>query len=269
MGGIKIDSELTVQTPENVRIVYNVAGLGTRFFAVVIDSIIQNAVLFIFTLALSKFNGFSLINLPKDINIFKGIYFGVLISVLFLVYFGYFIFFEFFWDGQTPGKKIFGLKVRRNEGRPLDFLSVLIRNIIRLIDMLPFCYIVGFIFAFFNPSWKRLGDITAGTIVIKERKNAIPVILSTFHGESEAAVRLQLGGAFPADIDMNIINSIREFLRRRQGMTPTSRQLLACELLKRTLVLFPVTPTFIAEKDCELWLEAIYRWYEETQYGGY
>ncbi|HEX2953203.1 MAG TPA: RDD family protein [Bacillota bacterium] len=258
-----------MQTPENVRIVYNVAGLGTRFFALFIDSIIQNTVVFLFTLALNKFNGFSLINLPKDINIFKGLYFGVLIAVLFLVYFGYFIFFEFFWDGQTPGKKIFGLKVRRNEGRPLDFLSVLIRNIIRLIDMLPFCYIVGFIFAFFNPSWKRLGDFAAGTIVIKERKKAIPVILSNFHGEREAAVRLQLGGAFPTDADVKMINSIREFLRRRQGMTIQSRRLLACELLKKTLLLFPMTPAFIAENDCELWLEAIYRWYEETHYGGY
>ena len=81
---------------------------------------------------------------------------------------GYFILFEWLMRGQTPGKKALKIRVIRDDGTPATIHEVLVRNVLRLIDFLPFSYGVGAIVMFASRLSKRLGDIAAGTIVIKE-----------------------------------------------------------------------------------------------------
>ena len=77
--------------------------------------------------------------------------------------------FETIWNGQTPGKRAFGLRVVRDGGYPITFYASAIRNLIRIADFLPFGFAAGALTIFLQSEYKRLGDLVAGTIVIKER----------------------------------------------------------------------------------------------------
>jgi hypothetical protein len=92
------------------------------------------------------------------------------VVLLFLIWWGYFVLFETVWSGQTPGKRMLGLRVVRDQGFPVDFRTVLIRNLVRAADFLPGLYGIGVLFVWFHPQYKRLGDLAAGTLVIRERE---------------------------------------------------------------------------------------------------
>ncbi|MBC7805192.1 MAG: RDD family protein [Akkermansiaceae bacterium] len=155
---------IEVLTPENIPLTLEPAGIGTRFGAVLLDMTIQLGIF----IALAIVGGIASIwlkwlGIPSVIEI-------ILIVGGFLLLFGYFILFETLWNGQTPGKKFFGLRVVRDGGRPVDFFSVATRNLVRLADFLPVSYAFGAGAIFFHPQYKRLGDMAAGTVVIRERE---------------------------------------------------------------------------------------------------
>src|SRR5437588_6559358 len=93
-----------------------------------------------------------------------------LVGVLggFVVVFGYFWTCEAFWSGQTIGKKVFRLRAVGDRGEPMTFFQAGIRNIVRIVDFLPYAYGVGLVVLFLNGRGKRLGDLAAGTIVVKD-----------------------------------------------------------------------------------------------------
>ncbi|MGN8647172.1 RDD family protein [Gracilibacillus sp. HCP3S3_G5_1] len=160
--------QLKVKTPEYVSLQFQLAGLGSRSAAQLIDY----TIIFLtqFSIILLLFFGFN--NSISDLfsGHLESILLAIIIIVIFLLQFGYFIFFEYFWGGRTIGKRILGIRVIQENGHNITFLSSIIRNFIRLIDMLPGAYAVGIIMIFFHSKHKRLGDITAGTIVVHERR---------------------------------------------------------------------------------------------------
>ena len=161
-----ITDQLSIDTPENVIFNFEIAGIGTRFLALLIDSIIQGLVVLVFVLAGTFARGAIegvLAGLPNW-------FVAVLAVGIFLVYSLYFIIFELVLSGQTPGKRVVGLRVILENGYPLGIAAILIRNLVRLIDFFPFAYSLGFIVMLFNARSKRLGDLAAGTLVVKERK---------------------------------------------------------------------------------------------------
>jgi hypothetical protein len=96
-------------------------------------------------------------------------------------WFAYYILFEIWWNGQTPAKRAFGLRVIRLDGTPATPGAILTRELVRLVDAFPLClfgYNVAGLVAFFNPYGQRLGDMLAGTFVIKERRVALPTLAS-------------------------------------------------------------------------------------------
>lgn len=95
--------------------------------------------------------------------------------IIFLIFWGYYAFFETIWNGQTPGKRYTFLRTIRESGQPVDLASASVRNLLRIIDMLPVAipYIAGSVAIFFSGTNKRLGDYAAGTVVVKERKEQI------------------------------------------------------------------------------------------------
>lgn len=255
--------QLTIRTPENVRLQYGIAGLGSRFFALCVDTLIQNILLVAFTTPYHQFKLESLAKIPERIDGLSGLYLSLIAIFLFLISFGYFIFFELFWNGQTPGKKIFGLKVRRLQGHPLDFFGALLRNILRVVDMLPFLYLAGLITAFFHPSGRRIGDIVAGTIVIRESRRKLPTPLRLSPEPDEDERRRQLGGVLPLHIEGKM-QAIREFLRRRGKFPPSARERLARTLLNN---IFPGIEERknLVSGEAEIYLGVIHRWYEQER----
>lgn len=153
------DTDLVVATPERVSFDYQVAGLGTRGIAQVLDMLLVTALLIamFFTSAAAT-------QLTQSETV------GTLIDLFggFVIVFGYFWISEAFFSGQTLGKRAFRLRVVGDRGEPLTLVQAGIRNVIRIVDFLPYGYGVGLIVLFANGRGKRLGDLAAGTIVVKD-----------------------------------------------------------------------------------------------------
>jgi uncharacterized RDD family membrane protein YckC len=152
------DTDLVVATPERVSFDYQVAGIGTRAIAQLLDLLILGGVLLGVLLAAVAIG-----QAGSDTLAF-------LLAVIgtFVVVFGYFWACEVFWSGQTVGKKVFRLRAVGDRGEPMTFVQAGIRNIVRVIDFLPYAYGVGMVVLFVNGKGKRLGDLAAGTIVVKD-----------------------------------------------------------------------------------------------------
>jgi len=152
------DSELVVATPERVAFEYRVGGLATRGIAQVLDLTILS-----FVLAGVLFLGYAIGDLGSSTV-------GFLVAIIgsFVVVFGYFWLCEAFWSGQTVGKKVFRLRAVGDRGEPLTFIQAGVRNIVRIVDFLPYGYGLGLVVLFVNGRGKRLGDLAAGTIVVKD-----------------------------------------------------------------------------------------------------
>ena len=157
------DSDLVVATPERVSFDYQVAGLGTRAIAQILDILIIGVILaavYFVALAISIVGSVA----------------ATLVAAIgsFVVIFGYFWVSESLWSGQTIGKKAFRLRAVGDRGEPLTFAQAGIRNIVRIVDFLPYAYGVGLIVLFANGKGKRLGDLAAGTIVVKDSDHVWP-----------------------------------------------------------------------------------------------
>jgi uncharacterized RDD family membrane protein YckC len=152
------DTDLVVETPERVSFGYQVAGVGTRAIAQVLDLLIIFGILLAVYFAALAFSAIGS-NTP-----------AFLLAVIgsFVVIFGYFWTSEALWSGQTVGKRVFRLRAVGDRGEPMTFGQAGIRNLVRVVDFLPYGYGVGMIVLFANGKGKRLGDLAAGTIVVKD-----------------------------------------------------------------------------------------------------
>lgn len=171
------DEFLNIDTPENVVFGYEIAGIGSRFLAALIDTFLIGLLLVVTNLTLFFLlaNLLSAADLSESASWFAAL-FG-LVSFAFL--WGYYIFFEMLWNGQSPGKRWFGLRVLRTDGTPIGLSEAIIRNLIRIVDFLPAYYGVGVITMFLNERARRLGDLAAGTLVVYDRGNVTLASLQT------------------------------------------------------------------------------------------
>jgi uncharacterized RDD family membrane protein YckC len=200
-----LPTTITILTPENVEVTYELAGLATRMSGAFLDSLLQMAailVVILLLLAVRLAAGTALDNWLSAI--------GVLLS--FAIFFGYFLYFEARWNGQTPGKRAAGTRVMKDGGFPIDLRAAMVRNVVRLIDLMPPPYAIGITSAFFSGEYKRLGDYAAGTVVVRERPRDVP--------------RLEAPGfEGPADLPRaDELYAIRHFLDRRAALPPEQRQ---------------------------------------------
>ncbi len=169
-------NEIIVTTPENIEITYCLAGPLSRTAAAVIDFlIISIAVTIVSVIAFYSFIG----NVPFERLMdrlisfnFSGIISAVYLIIVFAIIFGYFIINEMVFKGQSIGKKILGLRVIRENGRPISLAQSVIRNLIRFfIDNIG----IGIALMFFSKRLKRVGDMAAGTIVVSENSRKIEI----------------------------------------------------------------------------------------------
>jgi len=161
--------KLIIETPEQTAIEFPLAGIGSRFLAVLIDSLIQIAVLIILGLILVGV-GFGFRSAGFAGSPTAGVWIvAILIFIYFLLMYGYFILFESIWNGQTPGKRLTHIRVIKDSGQPITAIDAVGRNLLRLVDQLPFAYGFGVLCAWISPQSKRLGDYVAGTVVVHEK----------------------------------------------------------------------------------------------------
>jgi uncharacterized RDD family membrane protein YckC len=246
--------QLNIETPEQVELRFPVAGIGSRFLALLIDTVIQFvAVMILFLLfavvvAVATRGGQtpapqSNVNPETAAKWFIA---GVILFY-FLLYWGYFSLFEAFWNGQTPGKKIFKIRVIKETGRQVTLFEALARNLLRAVDSQPF-YLIGVITMLCNKQQKRLGDFVAGTIVVHERLEEQPMIAHnsrTFtaalytptHFEEVAQPQRPGQVPLPADAvarlqtqDLNVIDA---FLARALDLEIATREEMAAKIAAR------------------------------------
>ncbi|MFL0800917.1 MAG: RDD family protein [Agarilytica sp.] len=156
------ETRRTIETPEGAELPLVPAGVGSRISAFVIDFLIKLGISFAFSLTLGFFGRAGM---------------GIFLIFYFLIEWFYPVVFEVWWHGQTPGKKRLKLAVVNDDGTPVTFAASLIRNLLRVVDFLPFAYIAALVTSILNNQFKRIGDLAAGTVVVHVyEKRKIPEI---------------------------------------------------------------------------------------------
>lgn len=229
---IETEETLIIETPERVQLGFALASIGNRFLAALIDHSIQILLLlFISGIANVILEGYGIDSWRAlstvSPELAKWVY-AILIIVSFLIFAAYFVFFEWIWNGQTPGKRWLKLRVIREDGRPITLWEALARNLIRLFDMFPGLYSIGLITVFLSNRDQRLGDLFAGTVVVRERTDEAPTFEETFNNPTSDAAfrRVQKRTEFKADLGSlkeSEIEVVENFLRRRWDLTERQR----------------------------------------------
>jgi uncharacterized RDD family membrane protein YckC len=158
--------QLTIDTPEQVALELPIAGIGSRFLALAVDTLVQFFLYLIIAIALVVLASARVLTPAGSWGTIGA---AIAVLLMFVIYWGYFSLFEIFWHGQTPGKRAAGVRVIKDTGRPADVTAVLLRNFLRVIDFLPAMYATGLICMALNRHSRRLGDFVAGTVVVHDR----------------------------------------------------------------------------------------------------
>jgi uncharacterized RDD family membrane protein YckC len=235
---VVFEDRLTLDTPEGVQLELTLAGVGSRFTAALIDYLIQAAVL----LALGLVLGFG-VGLDPGAGGFAAAIFFICFFVLFT---GYDVAFEVLNAGRTPGKRLNGLRVVRQSGAPVTFATSAVRNVLRLIDILPGWYLVGIASILITGRNQRLGDLAAGTLVVRDRRVLPPELRISRSVETPAwdtsAIRAEE------------LDTVAAFLARRDQIDYGARVQLARELAGR---LRPKVGGSVAAQSDEMFLERL------------
>jgi len=161
---------LDIDTPEQISLELPLAGIGSRFLALTLDSLIQvGAVIVLTIVGWIVSMGYTELSGAADKFFSETVGTIVLIVVPFCLYWGYFAFFEILWQGRTPGKRVAGIRVIHQTGRPMTSIECIGRNLMRAVDFFPTLYIVGLICMMCNKQNRRVGDFVAGTIVVHDK----------------------------------------------------------------------------------------------------
>jgi len=235
-----MNETLRIDTPENVSFAYPVAGLGTRFMAAIVDTLLILLLQFLAYALLSR-------TLLHDSQSLLSSWLVAIYSLIgFVFLWGYYIFFELLWNGQSPGKRWVGLRVIRTDGMPISVAESLIRNLVRTVDFLPVGYGVGVVTMFINGQSRRLGDLAAGTLVVYDRHTSPLPVLS---GAPGVLLRpREDGSADLPDLPVERLSNqdillIQQFFSRRTDMVQSDA--LAAQILSATYKRMGITDRII------------------------
>ncbi len=250
-----MDDRYTIDTPENIEFGYDIAGIGSRMLAAIVDTvaiaIAEAIVLFAGGVAV------------RSLGIAENLLTAVGILVGFVILWGYYIAFEMLWNGQSLGKRLLGLRVVREGGRPITFTASAIRNLVRFVDFLPIVYGIGVVVMFIDTRARRLGDLAAGVVVVRERSE---VTLASLVATSAALLATDAtidAEPFPGisllrEVDYRLV---QEFLDQRLSLGREARARLAGQLVQG----LEVRLSMAAEVAPEVFLEHVARAYRAHQ----
>lgn len=211
---------LSIDTPEQISLEFPLAGVGSRFLAIAFDTLMQ-AIVGLVLVIVGGVIGVTAARLGASAGPWV---LAFLLLALFVVYTGYFAMFEAMWRGQTPGKRLVGLRVIDVSGSPVSAYAAILRNLIRIVDQLPGIYAVGIVSVLVTSRQQRLGDLAAGTVVVHERMETLAVPLTS------APAGASVGAHQLTTEDLLVMES---FLRRRSDLDPMLRLDTARRIVKR------------------------------------
>jgi uncharacterized RDD family membrane protein YckC len=222
--------KLIIDTPEQIALEFPLAGVGSRFLALAFDTVLQAGAIAV--LAVCALAARWLAGLTVSTSGLGTWAIAALLAGAFLIYSGYFAIFESIWAGQTPGKRLVGLRVIEESGRPLTVYGAIIRNLVRIVDQAPAVYAVAILSVLLTRRQQRLGDLAAGTVVVHERIVAPPLTAAPApHAAVRGAHRLT-----PAEVIV-----IEEFLRRREALDSWVRRQSAERIARRMAARLEIT----------------------------
>jgi uncharacterized RDD family membrane protein YckC len=222
MCGVAVSlGRLEVETADHVVLRYDLAGGGNRGFAALVDFVLASL---IFAGAFYMFS-----TLADAIGLQAASpYFGIAVLLTFAVAWSYFILLEWLGNGQTIGKRMFGLRVIADDGAPAGFTAVLVRNLVRVVDFLPGFYGVGLLAIVVSSRSQRLGDLAAGTFVVRAPRPQLDYFslrtVTPLGAGAQVAVR-----ALPGEAQ----RLVREFVAREGKLAPDHRARVAKQLAER------------------------------------
>jgi uncharacterized RDD family membrane protein YckC len=268
--------QLKIDTPEQIALELPLAGIGSRFLGLAIDTLLQWVLYFVvFLIVVGVVWADPSIGVP-------GRYFkwlpesfvpAAVILFIFCIYWGYFAFFEIIWKGQTPGKKVAGIRVIHTSGRPINAYESIGRNLLRAIDGVPM-YGVGVICMMLNDQHRRLGDFVAGTVVVHDKRrqdvmpdlNTVSLVRRTSPYDPVPALEnipsIDAAGAHLARITSEELVLIETFLQRRSDLDPTIRGGTAYQIVSRVTAKTGLQPG--PNESLEHFLEIIARQVRDT-----
>ncbi len=218
-----------LETPEVVELDYAPAGIGSRFLATAIDYLAMTGMGFILLVVCLLIGGGGFDQVATVLGL----------TGAFVLFWGYFIMYESLWSGQTPGKRAVRIRVLKTSGYPIGFSDAVVRNLVRIVDFLPFFYGVGVVTMFISPQARRLGDYAAGTIVVKEKS---PIGIAELKLEYAPPVPSspELGEIDPDELNWDLravseqqVAVSREFLERAGSLQPSVRARIGGEIASR------------------------------------
>lgn len=244
---------IAISTPDHGTLEFELAGFGSRFGAQVVDGILMILCVGLLSLLMVVLfpRGFS----PGDAGIDPKAWvssWGValLVFLIFLVVWGYFVLFECLMKGTTPGKRQFGIRVIREDGLPIGFRESALRNLVRAADAFPPpTYILGVTVMHMDEYGRRLGDMVAGTLVVRERFEEVAESRSgaawaakVERGHSKRPLTLP-GGT----VTVHQLELVEQFMRRRHQLAADRRAALAWQIAS------PLLP--LMQEDREEWMK--------------
>ena len=235
---------IAIDTPDHFALGFELAGIGTRFLAYLLDKTIQASAVFglFFALWLLFFLAGQLGSLgdwllewtkmfSRWLSSFGTFALVIIAAGYFLIFeMAYFAVFEYLWSGMTPGKRCLGIRVIRQDARPMTFIDAAVRNMLRFVDLLGQFYSICLVVMFLDAHNRRLGDLAAGTYVIIETTSKAPSLVGA-DGKLpwlDADMRNAVLEMTPEDYQL-----VAKFLARREGLDPTHRAQLVENIYRR------------------------------------
>jgi len=221
-----LSQTIDVETPELVVFSYTIAGVGSRALAAIIDSLICIAAIILIMI------GLAISNTRRAVGATPGVFdawaAAIFVLAIFCVIWGYYVLFEGLADGQTPGKRLLRLRVVRDGGYSVTFGASAVRNLVRLVDIQPLpSYAVGIVTIMFSKSGKRLGDIVAGTIVVRE------ALVREIAPAAAAPVASGAASSLDTALTEDEFTVLERFMERRSSLDEERRRALATQIVAR------------------------------------
>ena len=258
---MRLFNRFTLHTPESVELEFTLAGIGNRAYALLIDYIIFGLIIIVFLVGALIFNSVLLETITKLVGSTNRLELWLIAVqglIAFVIYVGYFVFFETVWSGQTPGKRYVKIRVIRDDGRPVRLQQSTLRALLRPFDEL---FFIGVFLIVFNQREKRLGDLVAGTLVIQEEQTVKAAAFKVSTSAKSLAKKLltdaDISRLLPEDFTV-----IREYLQRREAMIPNARNELSKQLATQVKQIIRLEK-LPAKVDANVFLEAVYEAYQQ------
>ncbi len=234
-----MEERIHISTPDHVSLEFELAGPGSRFSAYVIDFVF-NILLIIAIVLIAYLTGTLIALRSLAVGAGDSWLWALVVLIIFLINWGYYVFFEGMEKGSTPGKKRMGIRVIRQDGLPIGVREAALRNLVRAADMLPPpSYILGGLVMHFDPHGRRLGDMVAGTYVVVEKFDLAAQGASgaawarrVEQGRSRQALTLPRGAISPQQLGL-----IEQFLARSHQLSKERRRQLIWQITEPLLPL--------------------------------